>query len=248
MGAVSEEIAGVKKAMDISGRTRLDKSDAWTGKWQGRDIVLVRTGVGRKRAGHAARQAIGKFHPEAIFSIGYAGALIAELKVGDLFIANSILDRENNSVSLEGEDSLNSKWLDLAKRNPPPEEAALITGKLLTVDSVIHSPEAKRDLGKSFFAGAVEMETLEIALCARENKTPFLSVRGISDAVDHELIDSSGFLGSDGEISKLKAGWHVLTHPESLKNALSLRSHALAAARNLTDFISGIISKSTPQI
>ena len=115
-------------------------------------------------------------------------------------------------------------------------------GKLVTVNSVIHTPTAKKDLGKQFGAEAVEMETVEIALLARENKIPFLSVRGISDEVDHELIDSSSFLGDDGEISKLKAGWYVLTHPKSFKNALSLRSHTLIATRNLTHCISQIIS------
>ena len=86
------------------------------------------------------------------------------------------------------------------------------------------------------------METIEIALLAREKKIPFLSVRGISDAVDHELIDSSSFLGNDGEISKLKAGWYVLTHPKCLKHAISLRSHTQIATQNLTDFISKLIS------
>ncbi|MEE3253292.1 MAG: hypothetical protein VX227_03375, partial [Nitrospinota bacterium] len=59
---------------------------------------------------------------------------------------------------------------------------------------------------------------------------------------DHELIDSSSFLGADGEISKLRAGWYVLTHPKSIKNAISLRSHTQIASQNLTDFISKLIS------
>ena len=49
---------------------------------------------------------IEKFHPEAIISIGYAGALTAELKVGDLFIADHILNEQNNSVSFEIKDPL----------------------------------------------------------------------------------------------------------------------------------------------
>ena len=37
-------IAEIKKAMNISNRIRLEKSEAWPGKWLGKDIVLVRTG------------------------------------------------------------------------------------------------------------------------------------------------------------------------------------------------------------
>ena len=242
LGAVSEEIAAIKKAMHIFDRTRLAKTEICTGTWRGKNIILVRTGVGRQKAKQATCQIIENFHPEAIISIGYAGALTAELKVGDLFIADYILNEQNNSVPFEIEDKLNSEWLDLAKSISLLGELKIKVGKLITVNSVIHTPEAKQDLGKQFGADAVEMETIEIALLAREKKIPFLSVRGISDAVDHELIDSSSFLGSDGEISKLRAGWYVLTHPRSLKNAISLRSHTQIATQNLTDFISKLIS------
>lgn len=242
LGAVSEEIAGIKKAMNISDRIRLEKCEAWPGKWQGREIVLVRTGVGKKRAEHATRQVIEKFHPEVIISLGYAGALIEGLNVGDLFVANTILSSESDSTPFEMKGPENLKWLDLAKNIPPPENAKLKVGRLITVDTVIHTPEAKKELGDRFSAEVVEMETFEIARLAFENKIPFISVRGISDAVNHELIDSSSFLDSDGEISKLKAGWYVLTHPKSLKNALSLRSHTVIATQNITDFISRIIS------
>ena len=105
-----------------------------------------------------------------------------------------------------------------------------------------HTPEDKKKLGKRFEAGAVEMETLEIFILARKNKIPFISVRAISDAVNHELIDSSSFLRKDGEISKFKAGWYVLTHPKSLKKALSLQSHARIATLNLTEFIAKLLS------
>jgi len=242
LGAVSEEIAGIKKAMHIFDRTRLNKTEIWTGKWREKNIMLARTGVGRQKAKQATAQVIENFHPEAIISIGYAGALNAELKVGDLFIADCILDEQNDSVAFEVNDSLNSEWLDLAKSISFSRELKAKVGKLITVNSVIHTPEGKQDLGKQFGADAVEMETIEIAMLAREMKIPFLSVRGISDAVDHELIDSSSFLGADGEISKLRAGWYVLTHPKSLKNAISLRSHTQIATQNLTDFISKLIS------
>jgi len=242
LGAVSEEIAGIKREINISGRVRLDKSEAWFGKWHGKNIVLVRTGVGRKRAQNTTHQVINKFNPEVIISMGYAGALIEGLNVGDLFVASTILNSESDSTSFEMDDPKNLKWLELAKNTQPPKNFKLKVGKLITVDMVVHTPEAKKDLRNRFGAEVVEMETLEIALLTRANKIPFISIRGISDAVNHELIDSSSFLDSDGEISKLRAGWYVLTHPKSLKNAFSLRSNTQIATQNLTDFISRLVS------
>jgi len=242
LGAVSEEIAGIKRKINIFGRVRLDKSEAWFGKWHGKNIVLVRTGVGRKRAQNTTHQVINKFNPEVIISIGYAGALTEGLNVGDLFVASTILSSESDSKSFEMGDQKNLKWLELAKNTQPPENFKLKVGRLITVDMVVHTPEAKKELRNEFGAEAVEMETLEIALLTCANKIPFISIRGISDAVNHELIDSSSFLGSDGEISKLRAGWYVLTHPKSLKNVFSLRSNTQIATQNLTDFISRLVS------
>ena len=242
LGAVTEEIAGIKREINISDRVRLDKSEAWFGKYQGRNIVLVRTGVGRKRAQNATQQVIDKFNPEVIISMGYAGALTEGLNVGDMFVASTIFSPESDSNSFEMDDPKNLKWLELAKKTPPPENVKLKIGRLITVDMVVHTPKAKKELGSRFRAEAVEMETLEIALLARVNKIAFISIRGISDAVNHELIDSSSFLSNDGEISKLRAGWYVLTHPKSLKNVFSLRSNTQIATQNLTDFISRLIS------
>ena len=242
LGAVSEEIAGIKKAMNISNRVRLGKSEAWPGKWLGKDIVLVRTGIGKKRAKEATRQVIEKFQPEVIISLGYAGALIEGMNVGDLLIAKTIISSERDSLPLEIKGPENSKWLGLAKKIPPPDNVQLKVGRLLNVDQVVHTPAAKKELANRFEAEAVEMETLEIFLLARENNIAFISVRGISDAINHELMDSSSFLGKDGEISKLKAGWYVLTHPNSIKKAFSLQTHSKIATQNLTEFISKLVS------
>jgi hypothetical protein len=85
------------------------------------------------------------------------------------------------------------------------------------------------------------METSAIAKVSTDKNLPFLSVRAISDSVEQEILDSSSFLGSDGEISKLKAGWYVLTHPGSISSALSLRSQTQQATRTMTDFISNLL-------
>ena len=152
LGAVSEEIAGIKNAMHIYDRIRLNKTKAWTGRWREKNIMLARTGVGRQKAKYAIRQVIEKLEPEAIISMGYAGALNAGLKVGDLFIANYILDEQNHSIPFKVEDLPNSKWLALAKNISLAEELKIKFGTLVTANSIIYSPQAKQDLGKQFQA------------------------------------------------------------------------------------------------
>lgn len=238
LGALKEEIAGIKQAMNISDRVRLGKSDAWPGKWAGHNIVLVRSGVGKQRAADCCLQVVDRFSPKALISIGYAGAVREALKPGDLVIADSIVELVDQEDKIFVPDS---DWLNRAREIPCPEGAEKVVGGLLTVNAVIHDPVAKRELGRRYNAQAVEMETSAIATVATKKNLPLLSVRAISDSIDQELLDSSSFLGSDGEVSTLKAGWYVLTHPGSIKNALSLRAQTLQATQNLTRFLSDLL-------
>jgi adenosylhomocysteine nucleosidase len=235
-GAVKEEIAGIKQAMNISDRVRLGKSDAWPGKWGKQSLVLVRSGVGKQRAEDSAIQVIDRFKPKVLISIGYAGAVQPGLNVGDLMIADSILE-ENESRKYVPDPI----WLDRSRNIPCTDSTKAVVGGLLTVNKVIHGPIEKERLGEKYNVQAVEMETSAIARIAEDKALPFLSVRVISDRMDQELLDSSSFLGSDGEISTLKAGWYVLTHPSSLKNALSLRTQTQFATQTMTRFLSDLL-------
>ena len=235
-GAVKEEIAGIKQAMNISDHMRLGKTSAWPGKWKKQSIILVRSGVGRQRAEDATLQVIDHFQPSTLVSIGYAGAVQPELNVGDLVIADTIIEEKK-----KGKYSPDSDWLNRAKDVSCPEGFKAIVGGLLTVDNVIHDSLSKQELGKNYGVQAVEMETSAIAKVAEEKDVPLLSLRVISDRLDQELLDSSSFLGSDGEISTLKAGWYVLTHPSSIKSALSLRSQTQIATQALTKFLSNLL-------
>jgi adenosylhomocysteine nucleosidase len=235
-GAVKEEISGIKQSMNISDHVRLGKTSAWPGKWGKQSIVLVRSGVGRERAEDATLQVIDHFQPRALISIGYAGAVQPELNVGDLVIPDTIIEEKG-----KGEYSPDSDWLNRAKNVPCRDGFKAVLGGLLTVDNVIHDSVSKKELGKSYSVQAVEMETSAIAKVAEAKDVPLLSLRVISDRLDQEILDSSSFLGSDGEISTLKAGWYVLTHPSSFKNALSLRTQTQIATQVMTRFLSDLL-------
>ncbi len=235
-GAVKEEIAGIKRAMNISDHVRLGKTSVWSGKWEKKNIVLVRSGVGKLRARDTVLQVIDHFQPEVLISIGYAGAVQPELNIGDLVIADVILEAKG-----EGEYFPDPNWLGRARGISCHDGVKAFVGGLLTVDGVIHDPASKQELGERYSVQAVEMETSAIAGVAEERGLPLLSLRAISDRLDQELLDSSSFLGSDGEISTLKAGWYVLTHPCAIKNALSLRAQTQIATQAMTRFLSDLL-------
>ena len=224
IGAIKDEIAGIKQEMRIDDTLRWPTGNAFVGEWQGVPVVLVRSGMGRDRARQALVEVAERFTLEHVYSIGYAGALDPSLEVGELVVADQVVHYE----------TLKSFSLDEELISTMPETRR---GTLLTVDEMVATPPAKKALREKYSAVAVDMETSALAEEAQSRHLPFASVRAITDTANQELIDCSHLVAEDGDVSKLKAGWHILTHPGDLKGMIDLGQHAKLATANLTEFL-----------
>lgn len=224
LGAIKDEIAGIKQEMQITDILRWQTGNAFVGEWQGVPIVLVRSGMGRDRARRALVKIAEKGYLREVISIGYAGALDSALQVGELVVADKVVHCE----------TLKSYSVDEKLISTIPEARR---GMLLTVDNVVATPPEKKVLREKYSAVAVDMETSALAEEAEARHLPFASVRGITDTAGQELIDCSHLVTEDGGVSKLKAGWHVLTNPGDLKGMVDLSKHAKVATENLTVFL-----------
>lgn len=248
LGALRDEIAGVKKSMAVKKQKRLGKTDVWLGTWQGRQVVLARTGVGPERAEKALMSLIKQVSPSLVISIGYAGGAHRDVRGGDLIVAERALALNPGTSLLEAVEkeaetfSMDASWVDLAKQVKIPGDRGIHFGGLLTVAEAVCDPELKRKIGDRFPVLAIDMETAVFARMARERNIPLFSVRAITDTVDQKLLDVSNFMEDDGEVSKLKAGWYILTHPGSFKGANSIRVQAQKATRNLTVFLAAFLA------
>ncbi len=243
LGAVRQEISGLKSRMHVEEQIRLGKSDLWRGTLEDQPVILVRTGIGKKNAVASLAGVMDRFPLGMILSIGYAGGLNPDLDVGDLLIADKILDGvgQPSPPTSSASWAIDSALVDRAMAVPVGQKAKATQGQLLTVDQVVADPEEKQKLYNQSGAMAVEMETSALVQLAQEKAIPFLSIRAISDTANEELLDVSPFVSPDGEVSKLKAGWYVATHPSSLKLLNTLRQHASRATNVLNDFVFRLI-------
>jgi adenosylhomocysteine nucleosidase len=180
--------------------------------------------MGCNSARLALAEIAGKYDLESVISIGYAGALDPALQVGERVVADKVVHY----------DTQKSYSLDETLISTMPEARR---GTLLTVDEVVATPPEKKALREKYSAVAVDMETSALAEEAEARHLPFASVRAITDTADQELIDCSHLVAEDGDVSKLKAGWHILTHPGDLKGMIDLGKHAKLATANLTLFL-----------
>lgn len=229
LGAIKDEIAGIKQEMQITGTLRWPTGNAFVGEWQGVPIILVRSGMGRDRAQRALIEIAEKWNLKEVISIGYAGALDSSLAVGDLVVADQVIEMDSSRPDQ-----------DLKKYSLDKEiftTAAVPRKILLTADRVAATPQEKKELKERYSAVAVDMETSALAEEAQSRNIPFISVRAITDTADQELIDCAHLVAENGDVSKLKAGWHVITHPGDLKSLIELGQHAKIATANLTEFL-----------
>jgi len=228
IGAIKDEIAGIKNQMKIEESLRWQTGNAFTGTWQGREIVLVRSGMGMDRARQALVELAGRFTLERVYSIGYAGALDPALQVGELILADQVVHYQ----------TLKNYALGEGLPDSPPD---VRRGKLLTVDDVAATPPEKKALKEKYAAVAVDMETFALAEEAQARNLPFVSIRAVTDTAQQELIDCSYLVAEDGDVSKLKASWHILTHPGDLKGMIDLGKNAKRATANLTEMLGRIL-------
>ncbi|MFQ5671865.1 MAG: hypothetical protein ACE5G9_02130 [Nitrospinales bacterium] len=235
VAALKEEAVGIKGLMTIDDSPPLSPGRAFTGSCRGRAVLLLLSGMGKQRAGEALTLACERFPLSAVVSIGYAGGLCPTLQEADLVFADKVFESAaapENQQSLQTSETLLERAVTLCPDIPSHR------GGLLTVDEAVCKPEEKRDLGNRYPVLAVDMETAGLLTVALKHGLPFLSVRAITDTVDQELVDFSSCVEESGEISRLKAGWHILTHPGTLPRVRELRGHCRKATQHLTRFVS----------
>ncbi len=137
--------------------------------------VLVCGGIGPGPARRACEAAIGLYRPEAVVSLGFAGALQPGCSVGQLLLPAVVIDAKDGSrvATLKG------------------------SGTLLSFDRVA-SAEQKAQLARSYAADAVDMEAAAVGKGAEARCTRFMVVKAITDAPGFEFPRFERFIAADG--------------------------------------------------
>jgi adenosylhomocysteine nucleosidase len=227
------EAEGLSKRLEGSVTTRCASFVEHAGRWCGRQVVIAECGLGAKAAAKATADVIAIHHPAWVVSAGFAAALADHLRRGHILMA----DRVANSK--QGELAVGLKF----DPNALAEIKGLHVGRLLTIDRLVHKPDQKRVLGHEHAALACDMETMSVAEVCHREKTKFLSVRVISDALDDQwppeietLLDQRSWAGKLGAAAG--AMWR---RPAWVKDLLRLQEQAELASNRLAQFCAGVI-------
>ena len=90
LGALKQEISCLRKRMTVTETVSEDACTLFRGTWNGREILLGQTGMGKQRAQAATRHLVEHYPITMIISLGFAGALTDELRGGDVVLYSAV--------------------------------------------------------------------------------------------------------------------------------------------------------------
>lgn len=140
-------------------------------------VLVERAGIGGELAGAGARRALSA-GARALVSVGFCGAVRAELSPGDVVVATEVIDGTGERVL-----SCDADFTAGVRGSRGPLE---------TRSTIARTPEDRCGPGI-----ALDMESAAIGEVAAEAGVPFAAVRAVSDSAETTLppsIDETGVL------------------------------------------------------
>ena len=165
------------------------------GKIYGKEVVMCVCGVGKVFAALCAHTMIMTFSPEIIINVGVAGNLSDKLKIGDIAIADSLVQHDMDTSALGDPvgliSGINVVNFDCSKT--AVERICEIctdmginhhVGTIATGDRFVASQTEKDRIVSLFNGIACDMEGGAIAQACYINNVPFSAIRALSDDAD----------------------------------------------------------------
>ena len=197
IGAMEIEVNRIKEQMEDVSVTDKAGMSFFEGKWNGNDVVVVRSGIGKVNAAVCAQILADTFHADAIINTGIAGSLKNEINIGDIVLSTDAIQHDMDAQGfgyapgvipqMEVSDfQADEKLIELAKKCCAEvcPDIQVFTGRVVSGDQFISDKKKKEWFSSQFEGLCAEMEGAAIAQAAYLNHVPFLIIRAISDKAD----------------------------------------------------------------
>lgn len=221
MGALDQEIAILLDSMKSSKKVNRGGIDFFTGKLNGKKVVILKAGVGKVNASYSTAILTENFNPSVLIFTGVAGGLHPEALPGDIVIGENLVQFDFGQVDSTGfkvspfrklnggrhEDLLVAADRELVEKstlaagkiefvpisNRTPK---VFSGVIATGDIFVSNDEKAAWLYEEFDALATEMEGAAVAHICRTLSIPFIIIRSCSDnANNHARVNFNQFVG-----------------------------------------------------
>jgi len=186
--------------------------------FEAENCVLVCGGMGPEAARRAAEAATVLYAPKALYSVGFAGALNATLRVGRVMESRYVVDAGDGSRV----------------------DAHAGSGTLVSFASVA-GREQKIKLASAYGAQAVDMEAAAVARAAEAHGLRFAAVKVISDELGFPMPDIAPFTAADGRFREPAFVIHAALRPWLWPPLIRLARNSVEASRALSEHLAAAL-------
>ena len=197
IGAMDEEVLQIVNEMEVE---KVENKASMTfnmGKLSGKDVVIVRSGIGKVNAAVCTQILVDDFGVDYVINTGIAGSLKSEIDIADIVISDDVLHHDMDAsgfgyalgqiprmetLSFKADQKLIALAKDSCAHVIP--QVGVHIGRIVSGDQFISNKEVKDKIISNFSGYCTEMEGAAIAQAAYLNKVPFLILRAISDKAD----------------------------------------------------------------
>lgn len=192
LGAMDEEIQTYLQQLDELSTTTVQHLEVHTGKIKQHEVIVARCGIGKVAAALAAGVLIHAYAPDVVINSGSAGGFAEELEVGDIVIANALIQHDVNlthfgyalgqPASMPAVFETQGDWQNRAFAQIEALDVNGLQGLIISGDAFIGTDEQSAKCMQDFpNAVAVEMEGAAIAQVCHLLNTECVVIRAISD-------------------------------------------------------------------
>lgn len=212
IGAMDEEIELLKNKMIVEKKEVIANCEYYIGKLEDKDVVLLKSGIGKVNAALSTSILFQRFNPDFIINTGSAGGFHQDLEVGDIVISTEVVHHDVDVTAFDYAFGQVPGMPARYKAHPVLIDDAIAATKALNDIKVMKglistSDSFMQDKEKVAFARekfpemiAAEMEAAAIAQVCHQFDKPFVIIRALSDIAGKESsVSFDAFLKTAAE-------------------------------------------------
>lgn len=213
--AIPQELAHLRDVLADSESENVAHARFDTGTLDGHDVVLAGSGMGKVNAALVATLLADRFHCSAIVFSGVGGGLDPTLAIGDVVIADRVIQHDAGVLEderIQPYQAGHVPFINPTERLGYDVDPALLArvkelladvtiagqiayGTVLSGDQYLHCETTRERLHREFGGLAVEMEGGSIAQVCEAFGIPWLVIRALSDlAGGNSRFDFASFV------------------------------------------------------
>ena len=199
-----EELEALKKYLHVKNSYQLFELTFYEGQLENHDCILVESGIGKVNSARTTQILVDNFKVDCIFNIGIAGGISNKLEVGDIVVAEKLVQHDFDITAFNHEKGYIPKigtYIEsdkyLLNKAKTINNDHIYYGTIASGDIFCTDDKMSTKIATKFNALCVEMEGASIAQVCYLNLIPFLVIRSISDVPgNNNVITYEKFLNN----------------------------------------------------